>query len=182
MDEALIDEAYAACHAYAANMTSLGHRNRLDPDKHMKHWHAIARCARRYQVTPEQLVSARFAAIEDPKLKRMLRPSQIYRPAGAVAAALNGTPRRTDIEKVSAAAAGLLRSLTQRRPDTPVTELLEDPNYAFPAWFRVLRADELTPLIEACYLDDARLEYEINQDLRDLIAEKYNGFNVKRLT
>lgn len=177
-----IDEAFAAYHAFVDNMVRSDGAYRAQPDKDMKHWHAIAKMAKRHGVTPEELISARFAATEVP-LRRTLRPSSIYHPAAAVDESLRlFVPDRTqDHQKAYDVAGQLVRTIRARMPRATLDQILEDPNYGFPAWFRVLHVNRLSDLLRECYLESAKEEYRRDVGLQTFIAEKLHGFNVERL-
>ena len=177
-----IDEAFAAYHAFVDNMLRSDGLYRLPADRDMKHWHAIAKMARRHDVSPETLISARFAGVL-PHLRRSLRPSSIYRPASAVTTALNefAPDRARDHRKSYGAAKGLLLSLHARMPRVTKDQLLGDPEYGFPAWFRVLHVSQVSDMLRDCYLTEAKEEYQHDQGLRTFIAEELHGFNAERL-
>ena len=177
-----IDEAFAAYHAFVDNAVLSGGGYRAQPDKDMKHWHAIAKMAAKHGVTSEMLISARFAATEV-HLRRTLRPSSICRPAVAVEEALRQfVPDRTcDHRKAYDTAKQLISALHSRLPMFTMDNILEDPNQAFPAWFRVLHMSALSDMVRNCYLEEAKEEYRRDVGLQTFIAETLHGFNAERL-
>jgi hypothetical protein len=177
-----IDEAFAAFHAFVDNIVRSDGIYRAKPDKDMKHWHAIAKMAVDRDITPELLISARFAMTEAP-LRRTLRPSNICRPVCAVDSALREFvhDRTRDHRHAYTTAKYLAQSLHLRMPDKTLDQLLEDPNHAFPAWFRIVQSSTISNLLKECYLDEAKEEYRHDVGLQTFIAETLNGLNATRL-
>lgn len=177
-----MDEAIAAYHAFIDNMTRSGGSYVHPPNKDMRHWRTVASLSESRGVTPETLVSARFAATE-PHLRRTLRPSSICRPLAAVDSALTqfAPDRLTDYRMIYAAAVQLLQTLRQRMPERTQDAILLDPEQAFPAWFRILHVTELTEEARCYYLAEARNEYWHDTGLRTFIAENLHGIDAKRL-
>lgn len=159
--------------------------------RHERIWTASAEVVADNQFDVEKFVQAQFLCV-DPADRRTASPP-ILLPSRTLAADRyrRSFPKQQqssggDLAKFFVGMRGTLARLARYyipKHHSDVSALLEQPEYSFTAWFRILSAPNPSPRMYRMYLEDAIGELADNQELRTYLeenSERY-GFDLKRL-
>jgi len=158
---------------------------------HERIWMAMAEVIEDNQFDAENFVQAQFLCV-DPADRRLATPAAML-PSRHLAADRyrKSFPKLKessggDLIKFYMAMRGTLARLTRYyvpKPHCDVSKLLEQPEYCFTAWFRILTAPTPGPRMYRMYLESAIGELADDQKLRTYLeenSERY-GFDLRRL-
>ena len=157
--------------AYRRNIEKLGGHYGKNMFIDTKHWSATAKLAERHKADPGRFVNAQFA-MADPDARTTITPRSLHTPAAkAVAAYLMTAADPIDYPKVMAWLETRVVNQSAQM-NRPVVEVLEDPDQAFPPWFRIVYAPFLTENLSAWYLEEAKNEYSSDLNLREFLKKE----------
>lgn len=171
------DYIVAVYKAYRAAIAGLGGHYNRPIASDIKHWTKTANLCRRIKADPVRFVNVQFSALDETR-KKTLTPEMLHKPVGRVLRVYNATAvTPLDISK----AAGLMKTRLARELSAGrrLTEIMEDPDTGFAAWFRFAYTDQVTPVLRACYYEEASEELK-DDDITAFLRKEGRYDTLKR--